>query len=330
MALIVVEGFDHYAAGDINEKGWSGGGGLQLITPGRDGSGAAVAIIPFNAIQKQLPSDYDPIIVGCAFRVHPPVHYMMTLKRAGTMAARIALSGDNRLQLMDASGTVVGTGTTIIPSVSWFYVEAKIQVSAGIGEVHLNGVSEIGPVSGVDFGGLNISQVELGQETGLFDNKVDADDLYVLDDTGSSPENDFLGEMVVKTLRPRQDGHYTDWTPDSGSSHYQRIDENQIDGDSSYVHSNNSGDKDSYSVQTIAVGALIVGVQLNLGARKNEAGTRAIKGLIRQGGVDYLGDEHALSTDYLFYSWALGKDPTGANWTVSTLNADEFGIALSI
>ncbi len=32
-----------------------------------------------------------------------------------------------------------------------------------------------------------------------------------------------------------------------------------------------------------------------------------------------------LSSDYVFYSWILSKDPSGADWLAATINADEFG-----
>ena len=129
--------------------------------------------------------------------------------------------------------------------------------------------------------------------------------------------------MRVETLYPVSDGHYTAWTPKTGSSHYQMVDEALIDGDGSYVYDASPGDIDSYKMDTF-IGS-IYGAQLNIGARKGDAPLRQIKPLIRQSGTDYLGALATLSSDYLFYSWQLDLDPSGAAWTAATIHADEFG-----
>ncbi len=61
-------------------------------------------------------------------------------------------------------------------------------------------------------------------------------------------------------------------------------------------------------------------------ARKDDAATRQIANLQRQASTDYVGSTVTLSSTYATYSQIFNQDPTAADWTPTTVNADEFGI----
>jgi hypothetical protein len=200
----------------------------------------------------------------------------------------------------------------------WNYYEVKITIGTSAAfEVRINGSSSA-EISGTgNFGTNNLDEIRFDvNEIGAVG--IQVDDVYANDGT-------FLGDIVVRTLYPNADGTHQQWTPDVAGTHYTRVNEHHIDGDGSFVYDSTAGHIDSYGMDDLP-GVTVYGVQLNLGARKGDAGLREVAPLIRQSGTDYVGTTFTLSSDYDFYSWILDQDPTSADWTVATVNADECGV----
>lgn len=321
MAVVLIEGFDHYsAATGFTEKLWSGSPfGNQ---PGRLPGSQAIDVIVDNDISKFLPSNYPTVVWGAAINLSAATSPFMVLLAGGAIIATVGVSG-GRLQVTDSAARTFN-GTTIIPISSWFYVELKVTVgTAGSFELHLNGAVEIASTTG-NFGTANID--EIGFQNHTLGGDTFVDDVYVLDTTGAAPRNDFLGDVTVRTLYPNADGTYSEFSASPAVPHYRDVNETLIDGDSSFIYDANPGDKDSFTVGPLSVSS-VYAAQLNLGARKGDAGaTRQIEPLIRQAGVDHVGPTFTLSAAYLFYSWLLNQDPTGTDWTGATINADEYGV----
>ena len=318
MGLVLVEGFDHWGEGQESLKFWSGSSFLKKTTgrgfiPGAEG----IEVIFANPVSKFLPSSYSTICFGGAFQsIDYQGPFVAFFATDGTVVAQIGQNGAGRLRVTDSAGRTYD-GTTIIPDSAWFQVELQIVVgTSGSFELHLNGATEIASTTG-NFGTSNINRVQFFCN-GFISGKIEVDDVYINND------GTFLGDIVVRTVYPDADGTYTQWTPDTGTSHYTRVNEHPIDGDASYVYDSTTGHKDSYDMQPLP-GVTVYGVQLNLGARKGDAGLRQIAPLIRQSATDYVGATSTLSLAYLFYSWILDQDPTGSDWTATTVNGDEFG-----
>lgn len=324
MAVVLMEGFDHYVASSIGAKLWSGSS-FQPFDSGRLG-GQCITLVFANPVAKQLPSSYSTLVIGCAAKVHLFTGTFLAIKAGGNVVATVGLNTAHRLRVTDSASRTFD-GTTIIPDDSWFYVEVKIvKGSAGSCELHLNGGPEIASAVG-NFGTVNMDSIQFENDN-IGDARVSIDDVYVLDTTGPAPENDFLGDVAVRTLYPVADGTYSQWTADPPGPHYEDVNETLIDGDGTIIYDTTPGDKDSFDLSPLPV-STVYAAQLNLGARKGDAGsTRQIEPLIRQAGVDHVGPTFTLSASYVFYSWLLNQDPTGAAWTGATINADEFGVEL--
>lgn len=327
MALILMESFDHYNAqygtDQQNEKGWNGAF-WQNTLPATGFMGQAVEAFGNHPVYKILPSTIGSAVVGFAFKLLPNALWdgsteVLSLGAypGGARVCEISISG-GYLKFTDSAarewfGPAVAT-------LSWIYCEFGLTVGASEAfSVHLNGAEVIADTG--NFGSADIDRVTLTADVLCH---VCFDDIYILDSTGPSPLNDFLGPVTVRTLYPRMDGSHTDWTPLTGPAHYPEVNEREIDGDGSYVYDASAGDKDSYYLNPITA-ATVYACQLNVGARKGDATTREIAPLIRQSATDYDGPTYALSNDYLFYSWQLGQDPSGSDWLDSTINTDEFG-----
>jgi hypothetical protein len=152
------------------------------------------------------------------------------------------------------------------------------------------------------------------------------DDLYILE-TGSSPNNNFLGDCRVDTLMPNGEGNYSAWTCSTGGTHSALVDE-AVPNTSDYVESSTAAQKDSWAFANLtAVTGTIFGAAINLAALKSDAGARDIKPLCRSGSTDSLGSAFSLSTDQLYVQKIYEVDPnTASAWTESNVNSAEFGV----
>ncbi len=321
MALLLVDGFDHYGKVQAAEKFWNGT--IFAMVPGRGFGGQAMDVVLNNPVFKIWGSSSSTVIAAAAFKLNQTTGTLMTLETpSGTVVATLGLDATNKLTLTDGAAHLIATGTTTIPIGTWFQVALKVIVgTSGHGTVQLNGGAEIASTLG-NFGSSNIGRISFWHTNNLAGDTA-VDDVVVLDGTGSAPLNDFLGDVRIETLYPLADGTHTDWTPKIAGPHYQMVNEHLIDGDGSFVYDSTPGDKDSYILETF-IGS-IYGAQLNIGARKGDASLRQIAPLVRQSGTDHAGTTSTLSSDYVFYSWLLDNDPTGTPWTAAQINADEFG-----
>lgn len=331
MTVVLVEGFDAWADGYTShaQKGWVGEyGGYVTMVGGRfpGACNQAASIIPNNSISKVLPGGpYTDLVVGCAILfgiTGKPVSLCLAL---GNQIGLI-LGWDNagRPQIRDQRGAIVAAGDETVTAQTWHYYEIRVTVAGSV-SLNLDGAEEIAATGGGTWG-AGFDRVILDGSTPL-PYTLYYDDLYVANIDPETPSP--LGDVVVTTLWPIADATYSEWTPDTGTDHYARVDEQVADGDTSYVKSDTPGDRDTYAFENIpAMAPAVYAAQLNLMVRKNNAGLREIKPLIRQAAVDYDGPIDALPTSYDVHSWLLTADPAGDPWTATTINDDEYGIEL--
>ena len=157
------------------------------------------------------------------------------------------------------------------------------------------------------------------------------DDFYMLDQSGSAPLNDFLGDCRIDTIYPSADGTYSDFTPSTGSTHYTLVDE-ATPNTTDYVSSSTVGNRDSYQFQDIAAlsAQTIYGVQVNAAIVKDDAGARSAATFVRSGSSNSDGAGVGLSTSQTYISQIFTTDPnTGAAWTESAVNAAQFGTVVT-
>lgn len=315
-ALVLVDGCDHYTAADAPKKGWSAA--AAAMNAGRFGG---QSIQPTGTYTKSLPSALADGIIGFAVKAGAASTVHLTLRASTTATMQIGTNSSSILQVLNSSGTVIATGTTVLTNGTWYYIEVKWHIAGASGttEVHLNGVSEITSTTG-NFGSSNIDNFRLNLGTSY-------DDFYVCDTTGSAPRNTFLGDVRVATVMPNADGAHTDWTPSAAGSHFSKVNEAQADGDTTYVSDATAGHIDTYVTDDVDSGATVLGVQTNLYARKDDVATRQIADVIRISSTDYVGSTDTLASTYSIYSQIHAQSPaTSADWTAAEVNGAEFGV----
>jgi len=265
--------------------------------------GAAIKILSTpTVLPSKLISLYDGVLLAVNIRVNTD----------GTLAA---YRGD----------TLLGTSSLGLSTNTWYYLELKVVTHQSAGTVDLvvnmnNWLS----LSGIDTqAGSNAyaSAFRLGPVfvTTQFD------DIYLLDGSGTI-NNDFLGNRKVEAIRPTAAGSSTDWTPDSGDS-YARVNEVEVDDDSSYVETATTTDKDLYAYENLDNMNEVNGIQIMSEVRVT-AGSMDLHNVIKSSTTedDGTGDT-VLSTDYVTSVRTEELNPhTAVAWTPAEVDAAEFGI----
>lgn len=142
--------------------------------------------------------------------------------------------------------------------------------------------------------------------------------------------NTFGGDVKILAVRPDGDV-VTDFTATGGATHFDQVNEEYSDFDTTTVKSANVGDKDIYDWQDIpGFSGTIQGVQISVLAKKDDEGLRTFKTVTGDTGSELQSDEFFLSDDYVCYHTPQDVDPaTGVPYTRSGFNAKRFGIQLT-
>lgn len=344
MALRFVDSFDHYATADITQKWSSIVGGTPVI--GAWGRRSTNAIrMPNNSATgasiQQVLDNQATWTVGFALSINQSITAssakIVSLLDAGTNQCDLRINSDLTLSVT-RNGTVLGTSVATVSTSGFNSIEFKVTISdaAGAYEVRINGSNVLSGSSADTKNTANATAntVRLGTDGALLvsGSVVTYEDLYINDGTGST-NNSFLGDVRVDCYMPSGNGNSSQLTGSDGNStdNYLLVDEASQNGDTDYVQSATSGQKDTYAITDMShTPTSIFGAQINMVAKKDDSGTRSICAVTRSGGSDTDGATQALSTSYSCYREIRETDPnTSAAWTRTNLNSAEFGVKVA-
>lgn len=335
MALLFIDGFDHLRGVTqlpykYNAQGSTSSTDLSPVT-GRNG-GYALKSLGSNAwVDKILPSSYETIIVGLAYRPSAIAsgRILAFCDSASALQCTLALNGSGQLELRrgTTSGTLLATSSSGLTATAWSYIELKLKINDTTG----SGICKINGVEAFNFTGDTKSSSLADTKTvrvggGGSSAYAYIDDLYICDTSGTK-NNDFLGDVRVDALVPDGAGNYAQFTPTGSANNWENVDEMPADADTSYNASGTTGHKDSFAFSNLSVlDATIYGVQTNILVRKDDAGERTIRPLIRSSSTNATGATQAVTDSYLDSHEIFETNPiASADWTESSINGTEFG-----
>jgi hypothetical protein len=204
----------------------------------------------------------------------------------------------------------------------WYGLEVWVEFSATVGKVKVwvNGSS----VPEITLTGLNIGAQ--GADN-LYYRSGKICDLVVYDDQGGVNDTAPLGDLRVDVIVPDDNGNSSQWVNEGADSvdNYQSVDDVPYDTNT-YVESSTVGDKDTYHMGDVPISSgAILAVQGRLMAKKMDAGTREIAAVYRLSTTEVDGATKTLGSDWLSYPDLQETKPGGGAWTISDVNAMEFG-----
>lgn len=337
MTLRFCDSFDHYATGDIARK-WTSNSGMEIVTGGRRGTNCMRTAGGTAANALKTLTAKTTWILGAAVYYESAFDVdalpILMVLDAGTTQCHCTINPDGTLSIV-RNATILGTSAFALSVDAYYFIEFKVTIgNSGSASIRVNGDTKLS-VSSVDTQNTSNStanQVRVGFGALGAGVGIRFEDFYACDSDGST-NNDFLGDRRVDAYYPTGNGNSSQLTGSDGNStdNYLLVDENDPDDDSTYVESSTSGQKDTYAFQNMShTPASINGLQINLMAKKDDAGARSIASVIRSGGSDTDGTTQALSTSYVDYLQISETDPnTAAAWTQSGFDGAEFGVKVA-
>jgi hypothetical protein len=330
-----VDSFDSYGAGasaDLTPEAYSAVSGTTISFPaGSTGNClkiAATLAAPY--FEKTLSQSYSGLCVAFRMKWDGFPDGFIFFYNGSTQQLRIEFTSATNMRVLRGDGTTLGNVT--VPSITtgtWYHFEIKVifDDSAGAVTIRFNG-SQVGALTGLDTnnGGSNLANKI---RWGYLGNTNDAyywDDLIIQPSTGQFP----LGPVEVHRIAPSGSGNSNQFATNAGvgdANNYQKVDDTPSNQDSDYVESDNLGDKDTYAMGNLTpTSGAIVAVVAHSQAKLDVASAKALKHVLRVGGVDYSSSSKTLTTSYANYQSAWEENPAGGGWTIAAVNGLEAGV----
>lgn len=353
MALIRCESFDHFTTqSHLTGKGWTASGTITLeAAAGRRGT-SNLRLTGSNGCWARrgigASSAHQTGIVGFALstnNINTGFAYFQ-IQDGATVHLEFDLDASGRFQARRGSGgTILATGTTVLPLNTYRYVEVKFTIddTTGSVEMRLDGAAAAElSFSGDTRNGGSASfdgVAFFGQTASASSPFPRIDDFYVcngVDSTGTHgiANNTFLGDVRVDAFVPSTgNGTNTGLTPSAGVDHGAMVDDATPDDGATYNSGSSVGLKDTYHYPDLTfTPATIFGVQGLNRAEKTDAGTREICNVIRSGGTDYDGATTIVlqNGNYFYGAEMWESDPaTSLPWEIADVNALEHGMKIT-
>lgn len=328
MAMLLIEGFDTYATGNYTGKWLSQSG--TIGAGGREGTNA-ISHTTAMWMQKEV-SNKQTLITGMAIKLSTTKSWnLFEYRDSATNQIGLFTDASNQIIIKRGSTTLENTGYAI-PTNEWIYLEFKATIhnSSGSYELRVNGVT-IASDSGIDTqqtGNAYATSIMIRFD-GIGASTHWLDDIYLFDDTGSFCNN-FVGDVHVEAIFPDGVGYITDWVGvPSGGDNYEKVDETDPDGDTTFVATSGVGYMDSYDFGSlVSLSGSVYGLQVNAWARKDDVGSRTLNVITRPTSTTYSGEAPAsLGNTYSYSVFHFPYNPaTSTYWTIAEINAAEFGI----
>jgi len=242
------------------------------------------------------------------------------------------------VEIRNNSNSVIGNyySDYIFKSSEWAYVEGKIEYIETVHDIDYgkiifkwNGLEIINEPY-IEIPTLELFTIWTSTYWNSYGRSGEIDDLYVLDGSGSY-NNDFLGEIHVRALKPNANGAVNDFTPVGEIENYNCVNNLNID-DTNYTKGDSVGMVEVYNFDSLpASDTQVLGVFTQSDCRKEGYGYRRVKTVIHDG-VNAIpnSEEHTLANGHRRYEDKYEVNPyTGNPFTVAEFNNMQFGITIT-
>lgn len=349
MALLWMDGFDHYGVGSsvgrdnmlngiystvasgangcypTSEMSRTGGRSLRMTSTGNTST-----VVLWRRIFGEA---YQTTGYGCAI-YFPQIWAnisrlrMAWLDSGAGIQCTISFTSTGAVTVWrgNASVLLAQSADGVIVATAWQHIEAKVKVHGDDGavEVRVNGVTVVS-VSGVDTRGMSedsASQFAFVEVNFWNSGPLYIDDIYMWSDEGDI-NNDFIGDKRVGLIIPNDDTAQSDWTPVGSGTGFGAISEIPQDADATYIETQDVGHVSEFELQDVVgdIGA-ISAVQTYVIQRKTVAGVCNTQVGLISDSAETLGADRPITEQYTYYADVFETDPnTAAPWTKTGLSA---------
>lgn len=324
--LLFCDSFDHYSLSQMSGKWTSGAGGaFTFLVVGRTSNAYQTTF----ATQVTIPGGVRTNMTIGAFRTCTALtgDDQLAIGPASGQNGNFFVNADGTIGVKNAANAIVGLSTKVAFEAGvGHYVELGVNCHPTNGQIIVR-------VDGEEL--INVTNTNTGtgaQEVTVMGigggNTAQYDDLYVsYDDAGGIS---FFDDVVIQAISPNGAGNYSEWTGVS-STNYENVDEKPASF-SDYNETDVVNEIDTFTFPDLTFTGTVKGVQIVVYAKKSDVEIRAIQGVCRISGTDYLSaNTEYLSTAASFYRFVWADNPaTSAAWTKAEVNSAEFGYKLVV
>lgn len=338
MALIYMDGFDHYGStvSNMMDGLWAevGSGGALSTAQVRTGTralqiggGDARLVLPesrtvvgvgMGVFFTSLPTNNTAF--GYEFRdnANQP-HISLNWMSTGGIAVR---RGN------PSGGTILEETEPVITAGAWHHVEIRIKIDDTDGEieVRVNGVTvlDLAEIDTSNTANVHCAQISFNSGASF---QYFIDDLFVWDDTGNS-NNDFIGDRRVITLFPEEDTAQADWAANTGLP-VDAINEAAPNDETTYIEATAPAQVSEFTLDDLPSDvSLISAVMTLVRMRKTDAGGCNVQTSLVSDDIgsppapaESNGVDRPITEQWTYWFDVHELDPaTGAAWTRGAVN----------
>lgn len=350
MSIVKVIGFDEGTAdsGIFNYSVFGGWDGIQLSTTNPRTGGYCLNVGGGNTVswRTNFPESYVSGWVYFAFRCSNlpftgDTGYSFDLMDEGTSHLALRVSAAGRLNLYRGDGTLLASGTSALVSpgkwvqVAWKYT---IDNASGLSQVRLDGrTTNDLDYSGDTRNGANavVNQLQFS-EASLGVGALQIDDIVIQTPGGSSPENDWLGDIECRYVFPNStDASSVGFNPAGTSpaaTRHESVDDTPTDEGVTTIESDVVGNQAVFGTAGLPlVSGTIFAVVPSPRALKTAGGYRTIATAIVSGSNVLSGNNIVLTNTYQTHQSGqiFHRYIDGTAWDVIKFNNALFKIVLT-
>lgn len=278
-------------------------------------------------------------VAGCGFKTaNPSGDLLFRLANNDVNLFTLALNTDGTMTMRGANTTqIIGTtGNRLAYANKWLDWEVDVSFS-GTTNILVTAALRVDGhdlLSGSISTGINMASLLSNSATANVFALIDGSgsglgyidgSFYIHNGGGDIPG--YWGDLRILKVLPNGDTAQADWTPNSGSVHFDRVNELPSDDDTTYVSAAVAGKKDAWDWQDLPafLGAIRC-VQVSMAARKDDEGSKAFRIGVGATLAEAVSSDYYVNDSYIYYHFPWDLDPaTGLPWTVAGFNAKQFG-----
>ena len=338
MALLFLDGVDHYDSSAEMARKWDTVDIASIQTTGGRFGGGAVRLILNDDIEKVFT---PAATIVCGFGVlleqlqDVGNAQILRFNNSGTVHVTISITPQGGFLVERSTGSFLGqTAGDILHGGVWHYIEVLVFISntVGVVTIQVDG-AQVDSFTGLDTRNGGLAQIDRirWDYAGGTSNVMDLDDFYILDTSGSPPQDTFLGDIRIDTIFPDADGNYTEFTttnPASPTTHWDKVEEPAVDT-ASFNETTTANQRDTFTMANLnaITNQTIFGLQ-QVSHAQDTAGTSNFRNILRISGSDFNGATQALlnGTDAFYLEiWPLDPNAGPGAWVESVINGIESG-----
>lgn len=264
-----------------------------------------------------------------AAKEHEIMHFKSVVSTYSGVHVTVAVDGNGYINVYRGTigGTLLGSSSgPVIVSNAWQHIEAKVLISDTVGtvEVRVEGVPVV-ELTGQDTANnadLDIYGWAAWHSSSVGNPSMTIKDLVIWDGSGSL-NNDFLGSVSVYPLLTTSDVSLN-WTPSTGSTGYDLIDESPPNDDTDYIYAPDPAPAAAVmGLSNLPADVTSVkGLYVVARSKKTDGGDGNLQVGLISNAATALGSDRPITTSYTYWADVFETDPdTSAAWTPVAVDA---------